>query len=298
MADWWRSYIRQGARKRGLDPQAVLAIAAVEGLSGAVGDQGTSYGPFQLHRGGALPAGQGRGWAESPAGIDYALNRIAGVARGLHGQQAIAAISRRFERPADPASEIAKASALYGRVGGGGNGAVPTGPGAALTAGPGPAAPDLRGQRANVLASLIAASQSSSSRPDYSPLFEAMHELRQGEAAGSMKSDLHPNAPPPANLPASGKRSLSFLRPFGAQFGLTITSTTEGKHVPGSYHYQGRAVDFGGSPAKMMALQRYALAHPGEFTEAFYDPAGAYVKNGKVYKGAIGGHGDHVHLAR
>ena len=102
--------ILQGARARGLDPNAVLAVARVEGLGGGVGDQGTSFGPFQLHAGGALPRGisNPRAWAESQAGINYALDQIARVAGGKRGRAAIAHIVSRFERPSDIPSSIAK----------------------------------------------------------------------------------------------------------------------------------------------------------------------------------------------
>jgi hypothetical protein len=106
------------ARYPTLDPRAVLAIAAQEGLGGGIGDQGTSFGPFQLHQGGALPSGIPLGgaqqWAWSPAGLSYALSRIAGVAGGLKGAPAISAISTRFERPANPGREIAGAERVYG----------------------------------------------------------------------------------------------------------------------------------------------------------------------------------------
>lgn len=96
-----------------LDADAVLAVAAREGLGGGVGDNGTSFGPFQLHQGGALPHGipldKAHDWAWSPAGIDYALSHIATVAGGLKGQQAVTNIVRRFERPANPDAEIAGA---------------------------------------------------------------------------------------------------------------------------------------------------------------------------------------------
>lgn len=116
--------IRQLAAKYGVDPRAALAIASVEGgFHGSVGDNGTSFGPFQLHEGGALPHGRGAQWANSRAGIDYAMRHIASVAHGLHGRQAIAAISSRFERPADVPAEIAKAMSRYG--GGFGGGGIP-----------------------------------------------------------------------------------------------------------------------------------------------------------------------------
>lgn len=113
--------IRSLAPRYRLDPRAVAAVARSEGGLGwgAVGDQGTSYGPFQLHEGGALPRGQGAAFANSPAGVEYALQRMAASgARGKQGQQAIEAIVRGFERPADPDSEIRRSLGYYGAAGG------------------------------------------------------------------------------------------------------------------------------------------------------------------------------------
>lgn len=127
--------IAQMARARGLDPKAVLAIASVEGgFHGAVGDNGTSFGPFQLHEGGALPQGKGNAWANSKQGIAYALDSMVkdGIA-GLRGQAAVAAISSKFERPANVPGEISKAMGRYGQFGGGFSGgsnpAMSTAPG-------------------------------------------------------------------------------------------------------------------------------------------------------------------------
>ncbi len=107
--------------KAPLDPRAVIGIASHEGLGGGIGDNGTSFGPFQLHLGGAFPMtaphatpGQAQAFATSPAGIDYALGRIGSVAGGLKGLPAITAISTRFERPANPQAEIQDAAAHYG----------------------------------------------------------------------------------------------------------------------------------------------------------------------------------------
>lgn len=109
-----QDYIREQSIRRGLDPNAVLAVATVEGgFSGSIGDSGTSYGPFQLHVGGALPAGKTNTWARSTAGINYALDKIAGVAKGLTGRDAINAIVTKFERPAAPQAEVSKAFNIY-----------------------------------------------------------------------------------------------------------------------------------------------------------------------------------------
>ena len=51
--------------------------------------------------------------ANSPAGIDYALSNIAGVASGEQGSQAISDIVSKFERPANPAPEISKDISTY-----------------------------------------------------------------------------------------------------------------------------------------------------------------------------------------
>jgi len=112
-----QAIIVQKALKYGLDPAAVLAVANVEGgiRRGAVGDKGTSFGPFQLHVGGALPRGKNAAWANSPEGIDYAISQMAQHAKGLHGKEAVASIVTNFERPANIPAEIQKAFGGYGQ---------------------------------------------------------------------------------------------------------------------------------------------------------------------------------------
>ena len=115
--------IASEARRRGLDPAAVLAVASTEGglRYGAVGDSGSSFGPFQLHVGGALPAGKGAAFANSPEGIRYALDQMVKVgAGGLTGADAISTIVSKFERPANVSGQIAKAQGRYGQFVGAG----------------------------------------------------------------------------------------------------------------------------------------------------------------------------------
>lgn len=113
--------IRSDATQLGVDPGAAEAVAYSEGgFQGAVGDHGTSFGPFQLHQGGALPSGlsgaAARVWANSVAGVDYALGRIAAVAKGLKGPAAVDAIVTRFERPADGGTADKANAAAYMRT--------------------------------------------------------------------------------------------------------------------------------------------------------------------------------------
>jgi hypothetical protein len=73
-------------------------------------------------------------------------------------------------------------------------------------------------------------------------------------------------------------------------------------HVSDSYHYRtdskgrGEAIDVSGDPEKMMAFDHWVAQKWGQgVTELFYDP-GISIKEGTEI-GAIGGHGDHVHVA-
>ena len=135
MADlhpWWRAYIRRGAIQRGLDPAAVLAVASMEGLSGGVGDGGHAFGPFQENDAGGVLTnrpGNHRQFAESRKGIDFALDAMMPIAKGLKGEHAINAIVTHYERPANPQKEIAGATARLGEFAGapaGGSLATPT----------------------------------------------------------------------------------------------------------------------------------------------------------------------------
>lgn len=94
-------------------------------------------------------------------------------------------------------------------------------------------------------------------------------------------------------LRVAGGSRLGDARARAQELGLRITSTTGGRHAPGSYHYQGRAIDVGGSASGMRQFYReMSRTNP---TELFYDPMGG-MKHGRNI-GAIGGHGNHVHVA-
>jgi len=94
-------------------------------------------------------------------------------------------------------------------------------------------------------------------------------------------------------LLVAGGSQLGDARSRAQELGLRITSTTGGRHAPGSYHYKGRAFDAAGSHRAMS--QFYREMSGTSPTELFYDPSGG-IKHGRNI-GAIGGHGDHVHIA-
>lgn len=102
--------ILDAAKKYGVDDWVALSLAQGEGglNYGSVGDNGTSFGPYQLHVGGALPPGKGQDFANSPAGIDYAMRQIASVVGTRTGLEGITSGVERFERPAAPGPEISR----------------------------------------------------------------------------------------------------------------------------------------------------------------------------------------------
>jgi hypothetical protein len=102
--------ILHSAQKWNVDPWVALSLAYGEGgfNYGSVGDNGSSFGPYQLHMGGALPAGEDAKWANSPAGIDYAIRQISSAVGTRTGLNGITSGVERFERPAEPGPEISR----------------------------------------------------------------------------------------------------------------------------------------------------------------------------------------------
>jgi hypothetical protein len=111
--------IQEMGAKYGLDINALMSVAAMEGLGGGVGDNGHAFGPFQMNDAGGVLTGkfksgaEAQKYAESAAGIEDAIKQIAAVAKGKTGKDAIEAIVTKFERSANQSKEIANALALY-----------------------------------------------------------------------------------------------------------------------------------------------------------------------------------------
>lgn len=258
----WAAFIMANAARYGVDPAAALAVASQEGLGGGVGDAGTSFGPFQLHVGGALPKGRGRAWAESPAGILYALRQMGQVAGGLTGAAAVRNIVRRFERPADPASEIAGALAAYGNYSGG---KAPGAPGVP------PSAPG----------GLPTSRTPATMRPPDPGYFTQRVFNNAGLAQGIFSALASGQTPDVANLVGQNWTTERIkLPPLPTPPGAVAPRAG----VPGSRPASGTPAAPGVNP-----LAGGALA------EAFYDPLGSYDQG--AFGGAIGHHMDHVHLS-
>lgn len=295
----WTQWIYQDAPQFGLDPQAAWAISTHEGLSGRAGDNNTSFGPFQLHRGGALPHGRGRKWAESRAGVDYALRAMANAgARGLRGRAAIATISKNFEKPSDVPAEIRDALAHYGRGGGIGGrqaqlaslarntsrGALPQGPdfgaiGALLA--------QVNPNVAPIFASLAAAQQSSPTRPVQRPVqrgagavgratgarinelfYDPLGGIKNNHGIGAIgghEDHVHMSL---SNARAQA-RAIQQAQRMGLRVGQNLDSNVTRVHVADSFHYRKynknsplrMAADVSGNPRQMAAFYKWVAAN-------------------------------------
>lgn len=84
--------------------------------------------------------------------------------------------------------------------------------------------------------------------------------------------------------------------------GLTITSTTSGTHVKGSYHYKGRAVDISGGDNEMLEAAAWIKKHlTHKLVEGIHNP-NLSVKDhipvpSSVFSEVWAAHKDHIHLA-
>lgn len=263
-----------GAKARGLDLQALLAIASHEGAGGGIGDGGHAFGPFQLNDAGGVLTGKLAGlspeqkneWAWSPAGIKFAEDGIAKVASGQHGAQAIQSIASRFERPANVQAEISDALAHYGKSGAS---RLPMSVGAPV---PSPGAPT-GNSLSPLLGSLIASTNQSlglGSSPNLAGLFAQSKVPVKAVAPPPLgKTGGLTGAQPTGFVPVDGVKVDSRVAPEVAkvvrQFGVTPTSglrdAAHNRSVGGasnSDHLRGDAVDFAGPPAALSALYKWS----------------------------------------
>lgn len=305
--------IQRYSRRFGVNPYAVMAVAMTEGglRWGAVGDQGTSFGPFQLHIGGALPRrywdnpAAGAGFANSPQGIRYAIRQMANSgASGLRGRAAIKAIVRNFERPADPDASIARALDYWrdlrqdGIPGGGGGAFSPS----ALT--PRRAAR----QAENVGNALQMLSGSSYGQQGMSP---ALAAAVQGSYAGAMKDAVgyFPNFGKVGRGELQGSDLMRAIIALAQRRGLHVgenplVDPVDPVHAERSFHYQrfgrsnvGRAADISGPGLDRFlrtVIRRWGFS---PFQEIIYDPWGQYFAGGSFVRRPYGGHATHAHFA-
>lgn len=287
------SMIRRIGREQGLSGaqiRAMLATSKVESgwNPSSVGDGGTSFGLFQHHVGGAggSTVGEARRFLNPETSIrerarwfkKYDIKGGAGAAR--------------LQRPSDPLGYQEKVDAALRGIGGW-SAASPPSPrqshSASLQSSGNPFADKDAGRQ--FLADYLYADD---------PVLGLLTTLSPSSGVGSEH-----NSGAASSTPSNGgfKSYKDVMRNAG-RFGLMIqgeSQTTGGKHAEGSLHYSGRAVDFGdatNNPNKMNQYANYLRRNAGRLgiNELYYDPLGWYISNGKIVKGSIGGHGDHLHV--
>lgn len=310
--------IRELAARYGIDPAAAIAVARGEGglvnRADDVGDLagGGSYGPFQLYAQGELPR-EFRGnpqaadaWAWSPAGIEYALRRMAETgARGLRGPKAVETIIRQFERPRDPDKSVALALERLG----GSPLPLEGQAGASIDVRtPAQARPDGRRE----FASALLANLAGGGRLDTDQLTSALVARRAAQApAPAPAADPSPlPGQSPATGPEHGQSGGGSLDRLLGQFGLADAVTSGDR--PGAVTARGGASDHG-RPGKardinprdpdFARLVAYARANPSVFKDFIYSGLDWFIDEGRLFpisqlnKVDRGNHGDHAHVS-
>jgi hypothetical protein len=135
---------------------------------------------------------------------------------------------------------------------------------------------------------------------------KAQHRLTKVRAklrhrAEQIRSRLKPQFHPsylnghPGNISDNTEEVIAYAV---GRFHMVVTATTDGTHAPGSWHYEGRAVDlWHSSVSTMIAFQNFAAGKWPNALEIF-GPDDFYIKDGRRYAGAFPDHGDHDHVAR
>lgn len=292
-------------RNSRLDPdfQATLlatSLAESGGRLDAVGDQGSSFGPYQMNRRGRLAS---TGFTPQQA-MDPVLSTRAAAGEFQRYRTSDPGVwAARAQRPADPVGYAAKVRQLLPearRILGSSAGA----PIATATAAPAAASTVRAGfdpSTMNRIAAYLAKSEkavlSGAEVPDIMPLLSKLRFRQTTLPQVQVRQ--------PASLPlvAGDSPGYGWADELGKNFGVQVSSTyrdpEHNRRVGGSptsaHMRRGAAADFSGSPEAMRRLAEWAISS-GRAKEVFYDPLGYYWDNGKIAKGSIGGHSDHVHI--
>lgn len=264
---YYQRLARQAAMAAGIDPRLfVRQIAAESGFNPTAGSPAGAQGIAQI-----MPA-TARGWGVNP----------------LDPEAALTAAARAMRKYVDSYGSYRNALVAY-------------------NAGPGRVGKPLYAETANYITRILGGSdpkgttrRTRMTTPTASSgRAEALRFIFQDQPgfldAISVEASTprSPDAPP---LPRVSGTGLGFALKLAERYGLPVTSTTGGKHAPGSYHYQKRAADLGlGAGGKRLEL--YARQHPRQFAE-FYGPMNWHIENGRIQQGAYPDHSDHYHVAR
>lgn len=296
LAGYGSVFVREG-RRNGFDPLLLVAIAGAESSFGK--KLNGAHNPF--------------GWGPGTdfGSFEDAISRVsAGLRKGYfaEGRKTIAAIGAKWA-PAGAANDPTNLNAnwagnvsdFYRQLGGGGlapaksAAPMPAPVPAAVAPSPSAGMPDLT--------SLLLTNNGRLDRRTL-PAFTQLAAAALGDpTASTPAAPPQDTAPSPAPAAAAGGGIDELLKSLGLTGAVTsgYRSPADNKRVggsPTSFHLRNLARDVDPDDPNFSKLVAYVKTHPGEFREFFYDPLGWYVKNGRIVKGAIGGHGDHGHVVR
>lgn len=307
--------ITQIGHEQGLSPAQIRAmIATSKQESGwdpnAIGDNGSSYGLFQHHVGGA-------GGSSHDSANDY-LNPVKSITErakwfkknNIRGGTGAAAL----QRPANPSGYAhdvdAILSGLGKNVGAGSPGEATVSPSAGTGGAGGSTLPAGGSDAANgpSWADNYLAEYLYKDDPLMRGLFSGFLSKPDPVPAAPMIAGTSQSVTPnqPSNYKGGKLKDYRDLVKLGKQYGLALDGgngqTTGGSHTAGSKHYSNKAVDFGdakNSPDKLRTFAKFLSQNSGSLgiDEVAYNPLGWGMDQGKRIPGMTWeGHNDHLHV--
>ena len=121
------------------------------------------------------------------------------------------------------------------------------------------------------------------------------------DKAEDLRNEKQDRKPDFDGCPENVSADVRFLVRKANELGATITATTNGTHAPGSYHYDGDALDTGGPYENYRAFQAWCAERPHLFRELFGPVNSEFVRYGQRYTSGEdaleNAHDNHTHAA-
>lgn len=295
--------------QEGLTPAQIKAMQATSRVESgldptAVGDNGTSYGLFQHHVGGAggTTHAQAKRYLDPVTSITERARQFKRL--NIRGGRGAAAL----QRPADPAGYAVKVNNALKGLGG-----------VSLNApvvGAGPSQRTTQSKPSTSQAPSFAQSYLKGYLGyDNDPVISALYDsFYAGEAPQSATGTAGTAGAPDSRTQSAGSAlgsgakgrlgSYQDIEGLARQWGLSVQGDVQragGKHSAGSPHYAGRALDLGDAtndPKLLKAFAKHLARNAGMYgiNDIWYTPLGWSVDNGSRTKSTIAGHSDHLHV--
>ncbi len=287
--------------QEGLTPAQIKAMQATSRVESgldptAVGDNGTSYGLFQHHVGGAggTTHAQAKRYLDPVTSITERARQFKRL--NIRGGRGAAAL----QRPADPAGYAVKVNNALKGLGGVSLNAPVVGAGTSQRT---TQTQPNTSQAPSFAQSYLKGYLGYDKDPVMSALYDSFYAGEAPQSADQTGQQADGGSAPGSGAKAGRLGSYQDIEDLARQWGLSVQGDFQragGNHTAGSAHYAGRALDLGDAtndPKLLKAFAKHLARNAGMYgiNDIWYTPLGWSVDNGSRTKSTIAGHSDHLH---